>query len=237
MPLAQAMGDAPKKRGRPRLTEEEKRKRAAEKAARPRKRPGPKPGSKRKKATKPKAAPVVMLAAGADDARIEGKAPQEEQRRGPGNPGKYKPEFVEQARKLSEAGFTDEQMADWFEICIRTFYNWTAKHPDFLQAIKMAKDAPDDRTERSLYHRANGYEWTEEVPTKVKDIEYENGRKLRETERVVITKVKRFTPPDPTSSIFWLKNRRPGTWRDKKEVEVNPHEDWLSKVAAMEGAD
>ena len=26
-------------------------------------------------------------------------------------------------------------------------------------------------------------------------------------------------PPDTTAAIFWLKNRQPGKWRDKKEVE------------------
>jgi len=26
-------------------------------------------------------------------------------------------------------------------------------------------------------------------------------------------------PPDPTSMIFYLKNRRPDRWRDKQEVE------------------
>lgn len=26
-------------------------------------------------------------------------------------------------------------------------------------------------------------------------------------------------PPDTTAAIFWLKNRQPAKWRDKKEVE------------------
>jgi hypothetical protein len=252
------MAEAPKKRGRPRLSDAEKKRREAEKAARPRKKPGPKKGSTRAKPSadpkpwealgisksryykKPqeKPAPAVIMAnaEGIEGANVEGETGGE-QKRGRGNPGKWKPEFVEVARALAVAGFTDEQMADHFEICTKTFYNWTAKHPEFLQAIKMAKDAPDDRTERSLYHRANGYEYTEEVPVKVKDIEYENGRKVKETERVELVKVKRFTPPDPTSGIFWLKNRRPDIWRDKKELDVNPHEDWLARLASVEGAD
>ena len=28
-------------------------------------------------------------------------------------------------------------------------------------------------------------------------------------------------PPDPTSMIFWLKNRQPLVWRDKKEIDLN----------------
>ena len=29
-------------------------------------------------------------------------------------------------------------------------------------------------------------------------------------------------PPDTTAQIFWLKNRRPGTWRDKPEPPGDP---------------
>ena len=28
-------------------------------------------------------------------------------------------------------------------------------------------------------------------------------------------------PPDTTAAIFWLKNRQPEKWRDKKEVDAN----------------
>jgi len=133
-----------------------------------------------------------------------------------GRPSGFQPEYVQQARKLAEAGFTDEQMANWFEICVKTFYNWTVAHPEFLQAVKVGKDAPDDRTERSLYHRANGYEWTEEVPIKVKEIEYDAGRKVKETERVEVVKVRKQMPPDTAAAIFWLKNRRKEAWRDKQ---------------------
>ena len=30
-----------------------------------------------------------------------------------------------------------------------------------------------------------------------------------------------FYPPDSTAMIFWLKNRQPKRWRDKKEVDGN----------------
>ncbi len=37
-----------------------------------------------------------------------------------------------------------------------------------------------------------------------------------------ITKVvEKQLPPDPTSMIFWLKNRRPEEWRDKTDVDLN----------------
>jgi hypothetical protein len=32
---------------------------------------------------------------------------------------------------------------------------------------------------------------------------------------------KEHVPPNPTSIIFWLKNRRPDRWRDKHDVETS----------------
>ncbi|WP_445448805.1 hypothetical protein [Enterococcus faecalis] len=39
---------------------------------------------------------------------------------------------------------------------------------------------------------------------------------------MIITKeVTKFAAPNPTSAIFWLKNRKPEKWRDKKETQVS----------------
>jgi hypothetical protein len=231
------MAEAPKKRGRPRLTEAEKKRRAAEKAARPRKKPGPKKGSTRKaKQTKP--APVVIMANAEginEGPKVEGETGGD--KTGPGAKTKYCPEMLEDARRMAEAGFTDLQMFEHLGIGRTTFYNWKKLHPEFRDAIRIAKEEPDNQMERSLYHSGNGFEYFEEVPVKVKEIEYDNGRKVKETERVEVVQVKRTVPPNSTAQIFWLKNRRPDIWRDKKEIDVNPHEDWLSRLAEMEGAD
>lgn len=235
------MSGEQKQRGRPRLSEEEKQRRAAEKAARPRKKPGPKKGSTRKakpKAKQPKPAPAVIMAnaeGAGDGPKVEGEASQEAQKRGA--PTKFKPEFIEDARRMAEAGYTDIQMVEEFGIGRTTFYRWKKDFPDFRDAIRIAKEEPDNQMERSLYHSGNGFEYFEEVPIKVKDIEYDQGRKVKETERVEVVQVKRTVPPNSTAQIFWLKNRRPDLWRDKKEIDVNPHEDWIARLAALEGAE
>ena len=36
----------------------------------------------------------------------------------------YKPEFVEQARSMCRLGATDEELAEHFEVCVRTIYRW-----------------------------------------------------------------------------------------------------------------
>ena len=50
---------------------------------------------------------------------------------------------------------------------------------------------------------ALGYEYEEET--------YENG--------ILTKKVKKHVAPDTTAQIFWLKNRKPNTWKDKVETD------------------
>lgn len=124
-----------------------------------------------------------------------------------GRPSSYKPEFAGQARKLCELGATDIEIADFFEVSDRTVYRWQIKYPEFCQALKAGKDVADDRVERALYHKATGYTFQSEK------IFQHQGDIIRATTR-------EHVPPDATSMIFWLKNRRPDQWRDKTNHEL-----------------
>ncbi len=122
-------------------------------------------------------------------------------------PSKYKPEFVKQAEKLCALGATDIELADFFEVNVATLYRWKNEHQEFCEALKVSKEIADDRVERSLFSRANGYEH-DEVDIRVVD------------HVIVQTPIRKYYPPDTTACIFWLKNRRPDLWRDKIEQET-----------------
>lgn len=124
-----------------------------------------------------------------------------------GRPTKFKREFVEQAEKLCRLGATDQEVADFIGVDVRTLYRWKGEHEAFCQALRAGKEVADERVERSLFARANGYEHDEV------DIRVVGGE-------VVQTPIRKFYPPDTTAAIFWLKNRRPGEWREAKAVEV-----------------
>lgn len=123
-----------------------------------------------------------------------------------GRPRQYKDEFVDQARKLCEIGVTDAELANFFGIDVRSIYRWKNDHPDFCQALKAGKDVADDRVERSLYHRAVGYEHPD-----VHASSYQGS--------VTLTPIIKHYPPDTVAGIFWLKNRRRDAWRDKVDME------------------
>lgn len=126
-----------------------------------------------------------------------------------GRPSSYREEFAEQAKKLCQLGATDQEIADFFEVSVRTVYRWKADHDDFCQALKAGKEVADERVERSLFQKATGYEQDEVkifMPASA-------GAPVYAPYRAKVA-------PDTTACIFWLKNRRPDLWRDKVQQEL-----------------
>ncbi len=127
-----------------------------------------------------------------------------------GRPTKYKPAFAEQVYKLALEGYTDKNIADFYKVREQTVNNWKNAHPEFFESLKRGKDDYDSNViEKSLAKRAAGYQYTETTKTIT-----EKGKK------VIIKEVVKEVAPDPTSMIFWLKNRSPDRWRDKQSIEL-----------------
>jgi hypothetical protein len=51
-----------------------------------------------------------------------------------GRPNKFKPAYIQQARKLCEFGHTDSKLAEFFGVHLQTINNWKVKYPQFLYA-------------------------------------------------------------------------------------------------------
>ncbi len=162
-----------------------------------------------KKAVTAKQAPRTAKAAPASKWRAapvgQETRPQPEPARAGGRPTEFKEVYIEQARKLAMLGATDIEIADFFEVSVRTIHRWKASNEAFCHSLKAGKSEADDRVERSLFARANGYEHDEV------DIRVISGR-------LVQTPIRKYYAPDTTAAIFWLKNRRPDLWREKVEA-------------------
>ncbi|WPB86918.1 hypothetical protein [Sediminicoccus rosea] len=122
-----------------------------------------------------------------------------------GRPPSYHPKLADLAHKLCKLGATDVEIADALEVDTPTLYRWKATHPEFCNALKLGKEAADERVVRSLYAKATGYSYDA-----VKILQHEGAP--------VIVPYREHVPPSDTAAIFWLKNRRPQEWRDKVEV-------------------
>jgi hypothetical protein len=126
-------------------------------------------------------------------------------------------------------GLTDDQIAHNIGIATSTLYHWKNKYLEISESLKRGKEVIDRQVENALLKRALGYQYDE--------VTYEFGE---ETKRVT-----KEVHPDTTAQIFWLKNRKPNEWRDKKETELsgglelnNPYEglttEELRKIARSE---
>lgn len=124
-----------------------------------------------------------------------------------GRPTKFTDEMIDQAKFLCERGCTDEELARFFKVKVRTLYRWKLLHPEFCQAIKTGAEPADERVERSLYNRAVGYTFDSE-------------KIFNNSGAVVRAKTREHVPPDVGAAIFWLKNRRKERWKDKTEQEL-----------------
>ena len=126
-----------------------------------------------------------------------------------GRKSAYKEEYNQLAENYALLGATDKEMADLFGVTERTLNQWKKDYPEFLQSLKKGKSIADANVASRLYNRAIGYS------CKATKFATSEGR---------ITDSKEYTehyPPDTTAAIFWLKNRQPEKWRDKKEVDAN----------------
>lgn len=133
-----------------------------------------------------------------------------------GRPTKYD-EIIhpKTAIKLALTGFTDEQMAAFFEVNTDTIYEWKKKYPKFSEAIKSGKEVADSNVASSLYQRALGQ--TKRIQKAIKLKTTVNGQ--GSTEKIQMVEEEIYIPPDTTAQIFWLKNRQPKAWRDKVEID------------------
>ena len=91
-------------------------------------------------------------------------------------------------------GLADTQIARNMGISYSTFKEWLHRFPSILATLKKGKAPVDVEVENALLKRAKGYRYTE-VTT-----EYEM--------------------VDTGAAAFWLKNRRPDRWKDKREEQI-----------------
>lgn len=117
-----------------------------------------------------------------------------------GRPSSYEPIFAQQAAEACALGATDQDLADLFNVNVRTIHRWKIQHQDFCHALNIQKGHYDDLVERSLAQRAIGYSHPDV------DIKVINNK-------IVITDTIKHYPPDTKACLAWLYNRRPDRWR------------------------
>ena len=136
------------------------------------------------------------------------------------------PDGLLQVQGWARDGLTDEQIAGNIGISAQTYYEWQKRFPEFREALKKGKAPVDIQVENALLKRALGYDYEETVT------EIQQGADGREIKHV--RRIRKHMPPEVGAIVFWLKNRRPGKWRDKVEQAPEASNELLMSLLALE---
>lgn len=124
-----------------------------------------------------------------------------------GAPPKYRPEMCETAAQMASQGATDFEIAQALDVHAATLYRWQHEHPEFREALKLGKEAADDRVERTLYHRAIGYS-------------HQAVKVMQDKGYPVVVEYVEHVAPDVGAMTLWLTNRRKDDWRSRQSHEL-----------------
>lgn len=150
-----------------------------------------------------------------------------------GRRGKYEDWLTEdgllKVQGWARDGLSNEQIAHNIGINKDTLYEWQKRFSDFSDALKKGKEVVDREVENALLKRALGYEYDEVTQEPVTD------KDTGTTEMRVTKRVTKQIVPDVTAQIFWLKNRKPDEFRDKRDVELSGSVDLGSIIEKARG--
>ena len=116
-------------------------------------------------------------------------------------------------------GCTDETIAEKLGIATGTLYEWKNRYPKINESLKRGKEPVDIEVENALLKKATGFYQKITKVHKVKTVKMKDGMRL-ETEELVEKEEDVYFPPETVAQIYWLNNRKPNEWRNKREIEL-----------------
>lgn len=128
---------------------------------------------------------------------------------------------LKEIKLWAEQGISQEEIAGKLKIACSTFREYRKKYEELEEVFILGDESAVESVENSLFKSAMGGIVKVNKAFKVKRDYYdEQGRKCSE-ERVVTAEEDEYVPPNPTSIIFFLKNKRPQLWNEKLTVAGN----------------
>lgn len=102
-------------------------------------------------------------------------------------------------------GLTNEQISKKVGCNPDTLYKWMKRYSEISEALKKGKEVVDIQVENALLKRAVGFHFTEQIATPSGEV----------------VDVVRYEKPDTTAAIYWLRNRKRGTWNNQDGVDID----------------
>ena len=124
-----------------------------------------------------------------------------------GRPVLWRSGFPLIAYEMALLGAEDKDIARAFGVSKDKFLQWVESKPELREALDEGKIIADSKVAASLYKRAVGFSFQEEVLHVIKG----------EVVRTIVTK---HVIPDPWSAHKWLSARQPQLWTDTSKSEI-----------------
>ena len=100
---------------------------------------------------------------------------------------------LDEIGKLLKQGMSTGELASSLGISVSTLRRYRRSEPELAALFEEVRSKEDDLVEAALLKRATGYENAD-------------GKEI---------------PPDVRAAVFWLKNRRPQEWKDRRELSLD----------------
>lgn len=131
---------------------------------------------------------------------------------------KYNKKTIEQITQLIRSDtYTIAEVCRQVGITQKTYHQWIAEHPEFVEAVELAKAELMQNlvkeAKKSLLKKIRGYEATETAVTTIPD--KDGNPKIKEQKTY-----KKHIQPDTAAIIFTLTNGDPEHWKNKQSTEV-----------------
>lgn len=133
------------------------------------------------------------------------------------------PEILEIIKMSVADGAIDKDVIKFLGISKSTFYKFKAEHKEFSDALKASKEIADRIIESALFKSAKGYKRINK-----KKIYNEFGEVVQVIEDVEEVK------PNVTAIIYWLNNRKPDEWRNRRNENLNDDNEELGIIEISE---
>lgn len=121
--------------------------------------------------------------------------------------GVYKGSLDDKARKLALLGSTNKDIADFFEVSIKTIEGWIKNKKSFREALNQGRIIANANVAESLYKSAIGYSHPDTQFFIVKG-------------KLTSVQTTKHYPPNAVAAIKWLSIRDRERWAETTQHEV-----------------
>lgn len=136
----------------------------------------------------------------------------------------------EEIKKLLKQGVSEKEIAAYLGISYSTWKTHKRKNKSLLAIVTNNRGKPIEDLETAMFECAIGFTKKVKKAMKLKDVVYENGKRLRETERIEYYEEEVYVAPSIAAQQFLLKNWAKNKYSNNPaELDVKKEEFKLAK--------